>query len=189
MSLENAPEVQLAVDLIELLETNHTPPRWPWRHSPSFAGIMSASSRKVGRPERPRRRHHVSTHSHRTRPRHAPRGCAVTTPSSRGLLPASGATSAPRFPCRGSWVSTPMASSAPPPTPTANTSGVEVAALEVLPPGLGACASPPRPTPSSCIRACRDPAAHLAPGPGVARAQTDYQSAQQPDFRAPRRPL
>ena len=41
------PEVQLAVDLIEL-QTNHRPRAHPGRHSPSFAGIMSAkSSRKV----------------------------------------------------------------------------------------------------------------------------------------------
>ena len=90
-------------------------------------------------------------------------GCAVTTPSSRGLRRPVARPQRPASPAGQLGEHAYGAICAATDTHCEYLCGVEVAALEVLPPGLGRMRIAPRPTPSSCIRGmsrpCRTPGA------------------------------
>ena len=90
-------------------------------------------------------------------------GCAVTTPSSRGLRRPVARPQRPASPAGAAREHAYGAICAATDTHREYLCGVEVAALEVLPPGLGRMRIAPRPTPSSCIRGmsrpCRTPGA------------------------------
>ena len=175
--------VQPAVDLIELLETNHIAPALPWRRTRHRSpGLGAQSSRKVGRPERPRRRHHVSTHCIEQGRAMLLGGLRRHRPSSRGLRRPVARPQRPASSAGGNSVSTPMASSAPPPTLTANTLRGGGRRPGGAASGLGRMRIAPQ------TYAIFLHQGHVATLPHTWHqalawlAQSGYQSAQQPDF-------